>query len=260
MQQKQFLFDLTDKVAIITGATRGIGKALSYGLSRAGAKIVIVSRNLYEAETNAKIIQDLGGQAIAIQTDVTQTQDCQNLISQVIAHYNQLDIMVCNAGINIVKPALELTDNEWDAIINVNLKGYFNCAKFAAQQMIQQGQGGSIIMNSSIASVVGMPNSVAYSASKGGVNQLVRTLALEWAEYNIRVNAIAPGWMEHTMKGSTTELLALDIKQKLIKTYIPMNRLGRLEELIGPTVFLASAASSYITGTILMVDGGESSQ
>jgi NAD(P)-dependent dehydrogenase (short-subunit alcohol dehydrogenase family) len=257
---RHLLFDLTDRVAIVTGATRGIGQALAKGLASSGAKLVIAGRKLPDAEATAQRIREIGGQAIAIPTDVTQRQDCVHLIDQTIAHYNQLDIMVCNAGINIAKPAISLQEEEWDAIINVDLKGYFNCAQQAAQQMIQQGTGGSIIMNSSIASVVGRPNSAAYTAAKGGVNQLVRTLALEWASHNIRVNAIAPGWMEHTMAGSIVNSFTPERLQQMIETDIPLNRFGRLEELVGPIVFLASAAASYITGTVLMVDGGESAQ
>ncbi|CAD5966502.1 Glucose 1-dehydrogenase 2 [Planktothrix tepida] len=247
------LFDLTHKVAIVTGGAQGIGKTIAQGLAQSGSKIVIGDIKLSEAEKTAQIIQDRGGQAIAIQTDVTNRQDCANLINQTVAHYNQLDIMVCNAGINIVKPALSLLEAEWDAIIDVDLKGYFNCAQLAAQQMIQQGTGGSIIMNSSIASVVGFPYAVAYSAAKGGVNQLVRTLAIEWATHGIRVNAIAPGYIDNTIEG-----LENPTPLEEIKTFVPMNRKGKLEELIGPVVFLASEAASYVTGAILMVDGGYS--
>lgn len=253
-------FDLTDKVAIVTGATRGIGKAIAEGLADAGAKLVITGRKLPDAEATALHIRSVGGEAIAIATDVTQRSDCVQMIKQTVAHYKQLDIMVCNAGINIPKPAISLQEEEWDAVINVNLKGYFNCAQLAAQQMIEQGIGGSIIMNSSIAGVLGRRNSVAYTAAKGGVNQLVRSLALEWASYNIRVNAIAPGWMEHIMVGSIANSFTPDTMQKLIKRDIPMNRLGRLEEVVNPILFLASAAASYMTGTVLMVDGGESIQ
>lgn len=254
------LFDLTGKVAVVTGASRGIGKVIAQELAKAGARLAIANRNFPAAEATVQAIQATGGQAIAIQADVTQRSDCDRLIDQVIADYNHLDIMICNAGINIVKPALLLDEHEWDSVIDVNLKGHFNCAQVAARQMIQQGTGGSIIMNSSIASVVGIPNSVAYTAAKGGVNQLVRTLAIEWATDKIRVNAIAPGWMEHSMVGSIVNSLSPDTLHQLIKTYIPMNRLGKLEELVGPVVFLASEAASYITGTVLMVDGGESAQ
>ncbi|WP_254173685.1 SDR family NAD(P)-dependent oxidoreductase [Planktothrix pseudagardhii] len=249
------IFDLTGKVAIVTGSTRGIGKVIAEGLAHRGVKLTICGTQLPEAEKTAKIIQDAGGEAIAIQADVTKRQDCANLINQTVAYYNQLDIMVCNAGINTIKPALSLLEAEWDAIIDVDLKGYFNCAQLAAQHMIQQGTGGSIIMNSSIASVVGIPGVAAYTAAKGGVNQLVRTLGIEWAAHGIRVNAIAPGYMENIMEGSKANYPDLATQEQLIKTFIPMNRRGKLEELVGPVVFLASEAASYVTGSILMVDG-----
>lgn len=249
------LFDLTNKVAVVTGAARGIGKALAGGLAQAGAQVVICDIDYTEAKIAAQTIQAHGGSAVAVQADVTNRQDCIQLIEQTISSYKRLDIMVCNAGINVVKPALSLLEREWDAIIDVNLKGYFNCAQCAAQQMIQQGTGGSIIMNSSIAGVVGLVEAAAYSAAKGGINQLTRTLAIEWAAANIRVNAIAPGYINNLIQG-----LENPTPLEQIKTLIPMKRRGEPEELVGPVLFLASEASSFVTGAILMVDGGYSAQ
>nr|WP_231295509.1 SDR family oxidoreductase [Gloeocapsa sp. PCC 7428] len=140
---------------------------------------------------------------------------------------------------------------------NVDLKGYFNCAQAAAKQMLQQSTGGSIIMNSSIASVVGIHGLVAYAAAKGGVNQLVKTMAVEWASKGIRVNGFAPGYFENIMQG-VSEIHRDPKKQEQIATFTPMGRRGKPEELVGPVIFLASQASSYVTGTILMVDGGYS--
>ncbi|BAZ33671.1 3-oxoacyl-[acyl-carrier-protein] reductase like (plasmid) [Cylindrospermum sp. NIES-4074] len=255
-------FDLTGKVAIVTGAARGIGKAIAQGLATAGANVVIADIKQIEAEQTAQIIQESGGEAVAIYTDVTNRQDCADLIQQTVARYKHLDIMVCNAGIDMIKkPAELLEDNEWDAIVNVDLKGYFNCAQVAARQMLSQGTGGSIIMNSSIASVVGMDVTVAYAAAKGGVNQLVRAMALEWADKNIRVNAIAPGYIDNIMEGCSVGYTSPQRQQQtqtIINTFVPMKRKGKVEELVGPVVFLASSASTYVTGAILMVDGGYS--
>lgn len=247
------LFDLTGKVAIITGAARGLGKAIAQGLSDAGASVVIADIDRVEAEITARKI----GNGLALSVDVTVREQCLQLINQTVTHYGKLDIMICNAGIDIIKPAEDLEEGEWDAIMNVDLKGYFNCAQAAAKQMLQQGTGGSIIMNSSIASIVGISGLVAYASAKGGVNQLVKTMAVEWASKGIRVNGFAPGYFENIMQGAG-DIHADLKKQEQIKTFTPMGRRGKPEELVGPVIFLASQASSYVTGTILMVDGGYS--
>ncbi|MGK7915393.1 MAG: SDR family NAD(P)-dependent oxidoreductase [Prochloraceae cyanobacterium] len=251
------LFALSDKVAIVTGSARGLGKAIALGLADAGAKLVIADLNYLGAEATAREIRENNGAAIAIQADVSVRQDCQQLVNKTVEHYDRLDITICNAGIDIIKPAESLEEEEWDAIINVNLKGYFNVAQLAARQMIARGTGGSIVMNSSIASLVGIEGLVAYAAAKGGVNQLVRTMAVEWASKGIRVNAFAPGYFENIMQGAGN-IHADPKKQQQIVNFTPMARRGKPEELIGPVIFLASEASSYVTGSILMVDGGYS--
>ena len=250
-------FDLSDKVAIVTGSARGLGKSIALGLADAGAKLVIADLNYPGAEATAGEIRKNNGAAIAIQADVSVRQDCQQLVNKTVEYYDRLDITVCNAGIDIIKPAESLEEEEWDAIINVNLKGYFNVAQLAARQMIVRGTGGSIVMNSSIASVVGIKGLVAYAAAKGGVNQLVRTMAVEWASKGIRVNAFAPGYFENIMQGAG-DIHADPKKQQQIVNFTPMARRGKPEELIGPVIFLAAEASSYVTGSILMVDGGYS--
>jgi NAD(P)-dependent dehydrogenase (short-subunit alcohol dehydrogenase family) len=252
------LFDLTGKVAIITGAAKGIGKVIAQGLAAVGVKVVIADIKQIEAEATAKIIQAAGGDAIALTTDVTKRQDCQNLIQQTVNYYNRLDILVCNAGIDILKPFISLEEEEWDAIINVNLKGYFNCSQLAAKQMMAQGTGGSIIMSSSIAGVIGISGCAAYTAAKGGVNQLVRSLAVEWANDRIRVNAFAPGYINNIMEGTEKFGLPPEQDQAHLKIKIPMQRRGEPTELVGPVIFLASDAATYVTGAILMVDGGYS--
>ncbi|MBC6477203.1 MAG: SDR family oxidoreductase [Hormoscilla sp. GUM202] len=254
----RYLFDLTGKVAIVTGAARGIGKVLARELAAVGTKVVVADINVEGSENTVQMIRDAGGQAIAIPTDVRDRQECDRLIEQTVAEYHQLDIMLCNAGIDILKPAIALEEFEWDNIINTNLKGYFQCAQLAARQMIQQGTGGSIIMNSSIGGVVGIAESAAYTASKGGVNLLVQSLALEWADRNIRVNAFSPGYIDNIMEGTENFRRPPKEDQEHLNAVIPMKRRGKPEELVGPAIFLASEAASYVTGAILMVDGGYS--
>ncbi|PMB00735.1 oxidoreductase [Fischerella thermalis CCMEE 5198] len=252
---QQNLFDLSGKVAIITGSGRGLGKVMAVGLADLGVKVIVGDRNFEEAKQTAQTIKDAGGIASATFVDISESDSCNDLIQFAVNEFGQVNILVNNAGIDIIKPAEAILESEWDEILNVNLKGHFHCSQFAAIQMMKQNTGGAIINISSIASVVGIPGLVAYSAAKGGINQLTRVMAVEWASKNIRVNAIAPGYFENIMLGVNVEHEKLE-KQKQIVTFTPMARRGKPEELIGPLVFLASDASSYITGAILFVDGG----
>lgn len=249
------LFDLSEKVAIVTGSGRGLGKTMAMGLAQFGAKVVICDRALEEAQQTAKQINTAGAVAAATFVDISLRQSCDDLIKFTVKEFGSVDILVNSAGIDIIKPAEALSEAEWDKILDVDLKGHFNCSQFAAIQMMEQAVGGSIINISSIASVVGIHGLVAYSAAKGGINQLTRVMAVEWAHQKIRVNAIAPGYFENIMRGADVEHAQPD-KQKQILTFTPMARRGKPEELVGPVVFLASDASSYITGMVLFVDGG----
>lgn len=161
--------------------------------------------------------------------------------------------MICNAGTDIIKPAEQYEETEWDLILDINLRGYYFYTKFAAQHMLSVGRG-SIIMTSSIAGSAGIPGLVPYAASKGGINQLVRTMAVEWAQRGVRVNAVAPGYIDNIM--TDVKFDANDPYQKRVVTFTPMGRRGAVEEFLGAYLFLASNASSYITGEILCVDGG----
>lgn len=249
------LFSLSGKVAIVTGSARGLGAAMVRGLAEQGAQVIVCDLNLELAQKTAAQIQTAGGRAAATFVDITAQQSCEDLIQFAVVQFGKVDILVNNAGIDIIKPAVQLTETEWDAILNVDLKGQFLCAQAAANQMIQQGAGGSIINISSIAATSGIRNLAAYSAAKGGINQLTRVLALEWAEHQIRVNAIAPGYFENIMQGASQEHDDPQ-KQAQILTFTPMRRRGKPEELVGAVVFLASNASSYVTGAVLAVDGG----
>ncbi|MEK7443727.1 MAG: glucose 1-dehydrogenase [candidate division NC10 bacterium] len=247
------LFDLGGKVAIVTGAGRGIGKTLALGLARHGADVVAVSRTLPQVENVASEIAALGRKAIALKVDTSIKADVDRMVAKTLEGWGRVDVLLNNAGIDIMKPAVDYAEAEWDQIIDINLKGYFLCAQAAGREMIRQGRG-SILMNSSIAGSIGVPWLVPYASAKGGVNQLTRTLAVEWARHGVRVNAFSPAYFENVMQGA--EQIHNEEKERHIREWTPMGRRGKTDELVGPAVFLASDASSYVTGHVLMVDGG----
>lgn len=248
-------FDLTGKVAIVTGSGRGLGKAMARGLADAGASIITCSRTLEEAQAAAAEINDAGGTAAATRVDTSDRESCRALVDFAVDEFGRVDVLLNNAGIDIIEPAEEYAPEDWNTVLDINLTGYFHCSQFAAERMFAQGEGGSIINNSSIASTVGIHGLVAYGAAKGGVNQLTRVMAVEWAPRNVRVNAIAPGYFDNIMRGAVNEH-GREEKQQQVITFTPMQRRGQPDELIGPAVFLASQAASYVTGAILYVDGG----
>lgn len=248
-------FDLTGKVAVVTGSGRGLGKAMAKGLASFGASVVICSRTESEAKATASEIGNSGGEACATTVDTSDRASCEALMDFTIARYGHIDVLVNNAGIDIINSAEEYDPADWSEVLSINLEGYFHCAQLAAQHMLKAGTKGSIVMNSSIASQVGVHGLVAYGAAKGGVNQLVRTMAVEWAQRGIRVNGIGGGYFDNIMPGAAAEHDRPE-KQQQVVTFTPMGRRGQPEELVGPVVFLASDASSYVTGHVLFVDGG----
>lgn len=248
------LFDLTGKVAVVTGSGRGIGKVLAKGLASAGARVVTCSRTLAEVEATAKEIGEAGGEAFALRVDITERAQCQTLVDATVERFGSLDVMVCNAAYGVMQPAETTTPEAWDETIRVGLTGTFNCAQLAGRQMMKQG-GGSIVVTSSTGSMVAFPGLLAYDAAKGGVDQLVRTLAVEWAGKGIRVNAFNPGYTENVMTDMAGEREDPWV-QLAIEKMTPMGRVGRLAEFVGPVIFLASDASSFVTGVCLPVDGG----
>lgn len=249
------LFDLSGKICVVTGSGRGLGKAIALGMANYGGTVVVCSRTLAEAESTAGEIVAAGGNAIGVRVDTADRPSCQQLIDRTVGEFGRVDVLVNNAGIDIIEPAEDVAEDAWDQIIAINLKGYFNCSQFAARQMLAQGTGGSIANNSSIAGEVGIRGLTAYAAAKGGVNQMTKTMAVEWAPRGIRVNAFSPGYFENIMSGATDEH-ARPEKRAQVLQYTPMGRRGLPDELVGPVVFLASDASSYVTGAILLVDGG----
>lgn len=244
--------DVKGKIALVTGSSKGIGFGMAMGLAKYGADVVIVSRNLAEAETAAAEAAALGVRTLAVQCDVTKEDQVEQLVQKTVEHFGRIDILVNNAGMNIRKPLPEVDEADWDRVLNTNLKGVFLTGKAVAKQMIKQ-KGGKIINISSIFGGVAMPWQTCYAASKGGINQLTKVWALELAEHNIIVNAIAPAYIETPM---TEGWLSDPQRLQQITESTALKRVGKMHELVGPVVFLASEAASYITGHVLYVDGG----
>lgn len=248
------LFDLTGQVAIVTGSGRGLGRAMATGLAEAGAKVVVCARTATEVGEAAAGLRERGLEAHAIAFDACDRTDCDRLVRQTVERYGRLDVMVVNHGVSGAQPAEDVDAATWDRIIAGNLTGAFNCAQAAGRWMLAHG-GGSIIFTSSTASLVGFRNLLAYGASKGGVDQMMRQLAVEWGDRGVRVNAINPGYTTQRMRGSENRPYAPEMLEE-IRRMTPMQRSGTPEEFMGPVIFLASRASSFVTGVVLPVDGG----
>ncbi len=247
--------DFKNKVVVITGARRGMGKADALLFAQKGAKVVVSDISQEDCQKVVDQIEKKGGQAIAVKCDVSKKEEVDNLFRKTIEKFGRVDVLVNNAGICEFKPFIDLTEEEWDRTLNINLKGYFLCSQAAAKEMAKQKSG--VIVN--IASVamgqvgVGFPNIVHYCASKGGIAAMTEAMALELAPYNIRVNAIAPGMIETPM----LDPIKQDPKaMEGILARVPLNRMGKPEEIADLVVFLASDKSSYITGSIVVIDGG----
>lgn len=244
------IFNLSNKVAIVTGSARGIGKAIALSLAKQGAHIVV--SDIINGNATVKAIKKLKRKSIFVKTDVSKKEDVNNLVNTTLKKFRRIDILVNNAGILKMCPAEKISEEDWDKIMAVNLKGYFLCAKAVSKQMMKQ-RSGNIINVASIAGINAFATIAAYCASKAGIILLTKTLAVEWAKYNIRVNAICPGVIVTAM---TKGLLADKNFKKMILTKTPLGRAGKPEEMASVAVFLASPASSYVTGHALVADGG----
>ncbi len=249
------MYNLKDKVAIVTGARQGMGRTDVLTLAKAGAKVVVSDISLEDCEKVVEEIKKEGGEAIAIQCDVSKKKEVDEMVKETVKKWGKVDILVNNAGICQFKPFLDLTEEEWNRTIDINLKGYFLCAQAAAKEMVKQKSG--VIVN--IASVamgqvgVGFPFLAHYSASKGGIIGMTETLALELGQYNIRVNAIAPGAIDTPMIAGVKQ------DQKTMEGILarsPLHRVGEPQEISNVVLFLASDESSYMTGSTVVVDGG----
>ncbi len=248
-------FDLSGKVAVIAGGATGIGLGITEGLADAGADIVICSRRIEVCEKAAEEIKEKTGvEVTAMRCDITSTKDVEALVKAVVDKFGGIDILFNSAGIGgSEKPVLKMEETDWDSVIDINLKGAYIMSKTAAKRMVEQGRGGRIVNVASIGANIGFPSMSAYCASKGGMVQLTKVMALEWARYNIIVNAILPGYFETPMN---TEFFSTDAGKGIINKNIPLKRIGQTSEIKGLAVLLASEASSFITGSSAVIDGG----
>ncbi|SFR77795.1 gluconate 5-dehydrogenase/2-deoxy-D-gluconate 3-dehydrogenase [Marinobacter daqiaonensis] len=247
------LFDLSGQVSLITGAGRGIGRSIALGLAEAGSDVVLCSRSQEELEAVAVEVRKHGVRALVTPCDVRDPGQISAVVDQAIDEFGRIDVLVNNAGLTIKKPAEELPLDDWQTIIDVNLTGVFLMAQAVGRHMLSQ-RGGRIINISSIAAKTGLSGSSAYCASKGGVDMLTRTLAVEWAERGVRVNGLAPAYTETPLVKAITDTRA-DFAER-VQNRTPMKRMARPDEMVGTAIFLASEASSYVTGETIMVDGG----
>ena len=250
--------DLNGKVVIVTGGGGAIGSAMCKELARNGAKVVLTGRTLSSLEKIADEIRAEGGEAACVVCDVSQAQSAENLIRETVRIYGGLDVMINNAGINggpeYRKRVHEYDEGLWDRIVAIDLKGVYNCSKYAIRQMLAQGRGGNIINVGSIVGQTPLRLQCAFTAAKAGVFSLTRTMALEQAPNGIRVNGIAPGSV--MFEGTRKLFYANPVTANGIISHIPQGRPGEPEDIAGATCFLASDASKYMTGTIVTVDGG----
>lgn len=250
------IFDLTGKVAIVTGGGRGLGRAMALALADAGADVVVTDLLISEAKGVAKEISLKKRKSVAIKADVSKPTQVKTVVTKVTDRFGKTDILVNNAGINIISPAEDFSFGDWNRVLSVNLMGVFLCAQAFGKVMINQRKG-KIINIASVAGMVGTPhNATAYNSAKAGVINLTRSLAIEWGKYNINVNAIAPGMIE-------TELTKKRLENKEYYNYwidrTPLRRVGRPEDLIGAVVYLSSEASDWVTGHTIVIDGGYTS-
>ena len=246
------IFELKNKVALVTGSTRGLGEVAAKSLAKAGADIAVCGRNTSDLKRVTDLIRELGRNANGFSLDVTDKQMVVQTVERVLEYFGCIDILVNNAGVNHRVPVLDYPEEEWDRVINTNLKGYFLMAQAVVPQMIEHGYG-KVINMSSILGTVGLPNQLAYASSKGGVDQMTKVMALEWAKQGVRVNAIGPTYFETEL---VTQIRDDPERFEFINDRTPMGRWGYLPELEGTVIFLASPASDFITGQTLYVDGG----
>ncbi|MDT8860152.1 3-oxoacyl-[acyl-carrier-protein] reductase [Alkalihalobacillus sp. MEB130] len=241
---------LKDKVAIITGASRGIGEATARKFALEGAKLVLVDLKKDEVDRVSQIIKDLNGESIGIDVDVTDREEVENLMKKTIHHYGRIDVVINNAGITQDATLVKMTEQQWDSVIDVNLKGVFNVAQEAAKIMIEQKSG--VILNaSSVVGLYGNFGQTNYAASKWGVNGMTKSWAKELGKHGIRVNAIAPGFIATPMVDKMPDKVKEMMRNKSV-----LNRMGKPEDIANGYAFLASDEAEYITGTVLSIDGG----
>ena len=246
------IFDLTGKIAMVTGSTRGLGEVEAVALAKAGADVAVCGRVESDLKRVSGAIKDLGRDSAGFFLEVTSKESIHEGVGKIFEHFGRVDILVNNTGTNYRVPVLEYPEDKWDLIINTNLKSYYMVAQAVVPQMIERGYG-KVINISSIAGQVGIINQLAYGSAKGGVNEMTRIMALEWAKKGVCVNAIAPNYFETEM---VKQIMNDPERRKFIQDRTPMGRWGKLPEFEGITIFLASSASDFITGQIICIDGG----
>ena len=259
------LFDLTGRVAIITGGSVGLGRQMAEGLAEMGANLVLCARKMERCQEAAEELRKLGVRTLALGCDVKNSANVQEVVDATVSEFDRIDILVNNAGTSWGAPVEEMRLEDWNKVIETNLTGTFLWAQAVGKVMIRQGRGensagknsaGKIINIASVAGLGGAPAelpAIGYHASKGGVISFTKDLACKWASHNIQVNAIAPGWFPTHMSNRV-----LEHHEELFLSHIPLRRFGNEHDLKGAAVFLASAASNYVTGHVLVVDGGQS--
>ncbi len=248
------LFSLKGKVALVTGGNAGLGKGIARGFAQAGADIAIGARNKTKTdEVVRELKEEFGVRAIGVQVDVRQEQQILDMVQKILDHFGRIDILVNNAGMNIRKFPQDITSKEWDEVLEVNLRSAFLCAKAVYPAMKKAG-GGKIISIGSMTSILGGAKLAQYGASKGGILQMTRSIAVAWAPDNIQVNSILPGWINTDLTvGARRDIPGL---QERVVARTPAGRWGEPDDLKGTAIFLASAASDFVTGVGLPVDGG----
>lgn len=248
------LFDLTDKVAIVTGGSRGLGKEIATALGEAGAKVAITARREEWLTSTYKELEAMGIQCLPMTADVSDVDGVKAMVAQALEQWGKIDILVNNAGVIWAAPPDQMTLDRWDYVMNINARGTFICCQEVGREMIRQKSGNIINISSAVGVSAVDPKSgqfIAYQASKAGVIIMTKQLAVEWAVHNIRVNAIAPSFLSTRL----TDALIKRTGENMLR-WIPMDRIGRADEIRGTAVFLASEASSYITGQVICIDGG----
>ncbi|HMK36529.1 MAG TPA: glucose 1-dehydrogenase [Desulfomonilaceae bacterium] len=246
------LFDLGGSVALVTGASKGLGKSMAQALAAAGADVALFARDVENLKAVKETVESMGRRAEFFVVDVLNKPSIEAAIAGALEIFGRVDILVNNAGVNVRKPVLEITPEEWDLVLDTNLKGYLLMAQAVVPHMVSRGQG-KVINMASILGTVALPSQVAYASSKGGVIQMTKVMALEWAKLGIQVNAIGPTYFETPL---VAQLRNDPERYNFIIERTPMGRWGQPDELAGVVVFLASRASDFVTGQTIFVDGG----
>jgi NAD(P)-dependent dehydrogenase (short-subunit alcohol dehydrogenase family) len=250
------MFALSGRTAIVTGSTKGIGRAIAEGFARAGASVVIVSRNQADCDAVAASLRELGADSVGVAADVTKLGDIETITRTALHRFGKIDILVNNAGGAITKRAVDITEEDWDRVVDLDLKSVFFCSQIVGRDMIRQNRG-KIINIASVLGLVGEKLVLPYCAAKGGVIQMTRALALEWAKHNIQVNAVCPGYVLTAINAAEFE--NPKVFQHIVSK-IPAGRLGETRDMVGAAIYLAASESDYMTGQVMTVDGGWTAQ